>query len=200
VEIACVELFHHVPTGRRWQRYINPRRDVPEDALDVHGLTEDFLSKYSDFSEIVDEFREFVGSDQLVTHNAEFDIGFLNAELVRSARPPISNRYIDTLALARQRFPGAQASLDALCRRFAIDLSGRGKHGATIDCDLLAAVYVELLGGRQPDLDLVQPAAAEIGAVRFARPPRPHAASVEELAAHDAMLKSLTAPLWLTEA
>jgi DNA polymerase-3 subunit epsilon len=200
VEIACVELSYHIPTGRKWQCYVNPRRDIPQEALEVHGLTEEFLSKYSDFSEIADDLLDFIGGDQLVTHNAEFDLGFLNAELVRLERLPIVSKYIDTLALARQRFPGAPASLDALCRRFGIDSSGREKHGAAIDCNLLAAVYIELLGGRQPGLDLIQPADTAIASVRLARPARPHAPSIEELAAHEAMLQSLIAPLWHSEA
>jgi DNA polymerase-3 subunit epsilon len=200
VEIACVELLHHLPTGRKWQRYINPQRDMPPDALEVHGLTEAFLSNYPVFSEIADEFLAFVGSDRLVTHNAEFDIGFLNAELARANRSPISGASVDTLAMARQSFPGAPASLDALCRRFGIDASGRDKHGASIDCDLLAAVYLELLGGRQPGLDLMRPLDTAVVVERLARPPRPHAPSIEELAAHAAMLQLLKAPIWLTEA
>jgi DNA polymerase III subunit epsilon len=172
---------------------------MPQDALDVHGLTTEFLSKYQEFSEIADEFLAFVDGDQLVTHNAEFDIGFLNAELVRANRSSISSKYVDTLAMARQRFPGAPASLDALCRRFGIDASGRSMHGAAIDCDLLAAVYLELLGGRQPGLDFVHPIDAAVATVRLARAARPHAPSVEELSAHRAMLQLLTAPLWLTE-
>jgi DNA polymerase-3 subunit epsilon len=200
VEIACVELVQHVMTGRKWQRYLNPERDIPQEALRVHGLTNEFLSKYAPFSEVADEFLAFVAGDQLVTHNAEFDIGFINAELIRSHRPPISVDHVDTLALARQRFPGAPASLDALCRRFGIDLSGREKHGAQIDSELLAAVYLELIGGRQPGLDLVQPIGAAIATARNVRKARPHAPSVDELAAHSAMLQSLARPLWLTEA
>lgn len=200
VEIACIELLHHIPTGRKWQRYVDPERDIPQDALSVHGLTMEFLSRYAPFCEIADEFVAFVGGDRLISHNAEFDLGFLNAELVRSNRPPISGDHIDTLALARQRFPGAPASLDALCRRFGIDLSGREKHGAVIDCALLAAVYVELLGGRQPGLDFARPAVVAEAMARVARTARPHAPSVEELAAHEALLHLLTMPLWLSEA
>ena len=199
VEIACVELLHHIRTGRKWQRYLNPEREVPEDAFRVHGLTAEFLSQYTTFSEVADEFLAFVGGDRLVTHNAEFDLGFLNAELIRSRRPPISGDHVDTLALARQRFPGAPASLDALCRRFGIDLSCREKHGAEIDCELLAAIYLELIGGRQPGLDLARPIEAVITTMRRPRTARPHAPSAAELAAHDAMLQSLAKPLWLTE-
>jgi DNA polymerase III subunit epsilon len=200
VEIACVELMHHIRTGRRWQCYLNPQREVPQDAFRVHGLTTEFLSKYAPFAEIADEFLAFVGGDRLVTHNAEFDLGFLNAELIRSHRPPISSDHVDTLTLARQRFPGAPASLDALCRRFGIDLSGRDKHRAEIDCELLAAVYLELIGGRQPGLDLAQPIDAVIATARGPRKARPHAPSADELAAHCAMLQSLAKPLWLSEA
>jgi DNA polymerase III subunit epsilon len=200
VEVACLELFHHMPTGRKWQSYVNPGRDIPEDARDVHGLTAEFLAQYPSFSEIADELLTFIGDDLLVTHNAEFDLAFLNAELRRSRRSPISVACIDTLALARQRFPGAPASLDALCRRFTIDLSARARHGAEIDCRLLAAVYLELLGGRQPGLDFVRPAQTAVAMARIARPARRHAPSAEELAAHNAMLELLTAPLWRTEA
>jgi len=201
VEIACVELIHHIPTGRRFHRYVNPERDMPEDALAVHGLTAEFLGRQALFAAILDELLEFIGTDLLVIHNAEFDLAFLNAELTRLQREPITSGYVDTLAMARRRFPGSPASLDALCRRFVIDLSGRVEHGAQIDCDLLAAVYLELLGGRQPGLDFALPAAAlAIDVVRVARPPRPHAPSAEELVAHLAMLKTISEPLWLAEA
>jgi DNA polymerase III subunit epsilon len=200
VEIACVELVHHIPTGRKWQRYVNPERDMPQDALGIHGLTGEFLSRYEPFANVVDELMAFIGRDRLVTHNAEFDLGFLNSELVRANRPPVSGDHVDTLALARQRFPGAPASLDALCRRFGIDLSGREKHGAAIDCALLAEVYLELLGGRQPDLDFVRPPDLTVAAVRVARAARPHAPSLDELAAHNALLQLLNRPLWLSDA
>jgi DNA polymerase III subunit epsilon len=200
VEIACVELLHHIPTGRDFHRYVNPGRDIPMDALSVHGLTAEFLSAHPPFASIVDDLLAFIGSDPLVIHNAEFDLAFLNMELARLDRPPIAISHIDTLAMARQRYPGAPASLDALCRRFAVDATDRLNHGAKIDCSLLAAVYLELIGGRQPGLDFIAPAAAGIAAIRVARAPRPHAPSTEELAAHRAMLELLTAPLWLAEA
>ncbi len=200
VEIAGIELAHHVPTGRKFHRYVNPERDMPDEALAVHGLTSEFLAGFPPFAAVIDEFLDFVAGDPLVIHNAEFDLAFLNSELERAGRPRLAGNHVDTLALARQRYPGAPASLDALCRRFAIDLSGRGKHGAVIDCDLLAEVYIELLGGRQPGLDLAAGVAARIvvaGPVGGpARPPRPHAPSVEELAAHAAMLELIAAPLW----
>jgi len=199
VEIACIELVHHVPTGRRFHRYVNPGRDVPGDALAVHGLTTEFLARQQPFAAVLDELLRFVGPDPLVIHNAEFDLAFLNAELARLQREPIAPGYVDTLAMARRRFPGSPASLDALCRRFAIDLSGRLEHGAEIDCRLLAAVYLELLGGRQPGLDFALPTALPTDVARVARPPRPHAPSAEELVAHLAMLKTVSEPLWLAE-
>jgi DNA polymerase III subunit epsilon len=199
VEIACIELVHHVPTGRRFHRYVNPERDMPADALAVHGLTAEFLTRQPLFAAVLDELLGFIGSDRLVIHNAEFDLAFLNAELARAQRGPIASEFIDTLALARRRFPGSPASLDALCRRFAVDLSDRIEHGAQIDCGLLAAVYLELLGGRQPALDFAAPAANEVEIARNMRKPRPHAPSETELAAHLAMLKSITEPLWLAE-
>jgi DNA polymerase III subunit epsilon len=200
VEIAGIELLHHIPSGREFHRYVNPERDMPEDALAVHGLTAEFLTAHPTFDAVVDELLAFIGSDCVVSHNAAFDLGFLNAELARLDRAPMTCPYVDTLAMARQRFPGAPASLDALCRRFAVDLSVRASHGAKIDCDLLAAVYLELLGGRQPDLDFAAPAEAVVAAVRIARPPRPHAPTAPEIEAHCAMLGLLREPLWLVEA
>jgi DNA polymerase III subunit epsilon len=200
VEIACIELDNQVPTGRSFQRWVNPERDMPADALLVHGLTSDFLMRQPVFADIVDELMGFIGTDPLVIHNAEFDLAFLNAELVRLGRPPIGSPHVDTLSLARRRFPGAPASLDALCRRFSIDLSDRVTHGAEIDCALLAAVYVELLGGRQPGLEFAAPRSTTAAAgVREVRPPRPHMPSAEELIAHRAMLATIAAPLWLAE-
>src|SRR5271166_6921270 len=169
VEIACIELAHHIPTGREFHRYVNPGRDIPADAHAVHGLSEEFLAAHPPFEAVIDEFLMFIGADPLVIHNAEFDIAFLNAELARLQREPITSGFIDTLAMARRRFPGSPSSLDALCRRFAIDLSGRVEHGAEIDCGLLAAVYLELLGGRQPGLDFALPAALALDVARVAR-------------------------------
>lgn len=200
VEIACLELFHHIPTGRSFHRYLDPERDMPEDARAIHGLGAEFLTGQPLFAAIVDELLAFIGPDPLVIHNAEFDLAFLNAELTRLGRSPIGVAHVDTLALARRRFPGSPASLDALCRRFALDLSVREKHGAEVDCRLLAAVYVELLGGRQPGLDFVLPETAAVAASRERRAPRPHAPTADELAEHEEMLALLTAPLWRTEA
>ena len=199
VEIACVELVQHVPTGRKFHCYVNPEREMPEEALAVHGITAEFLASRPPFAGIVDELLNFIGMDRLVIHNAEFDLAFLNAELARLQRPPIDCGFVDTLGLARVRFPGAPASLDALCRRFGIDLSIRVQHGAEVDCGLLAAVYLELLGGRQPGLDFAMPAAEVVAAERIQRAPRPHAASAEELIAHQAMLQTLVDPIWLMD-
>jgi DNA polymerase-3 subunit epsilon len=200
VEIACVELVHHVPTGRSFHRYVNPERDMPADALAVHGLTAEFLARQPPFAAGLDELLVFIGSDPLVIHNAEFDLAFLNAELARLQREPITSGYVDTLTMARRRFPGSPASLDALCRRFDIDLSSRVEHGAEIDCSLLAAVYLELLGGRQPGLEFAGPTALAVEVTRVVRAPRPHAPTAEELAAHMAMLKMISEPLWLAQA
>jgi DNA polymerase-3 subunit epsilon len=202
VEVACIELMHHIPSGRKFHRYVNPERDMPAEAHAVHGLSAEFLAEHPRFDTIADELLGFIGDDQVVIHNAEFDLAFLNAELARLGRPPLACRFVDTLTMARQRFPGAPASLDALCRRFEIDLSAREKHGADIDCFLLASVYLELLGGRQPVLDLAAgagDAALNQGgaALRQPRPPRPHLPTEEELAAHRAMLAAIKSPLWL---
>jgi len=154
VEIGCVELNFHVPTGRELHLYINPERDMPEEAFAIHGISEDFLKDKPIFADIVDEFLEFLGDDAaLVIHNAPFDAKFLNWELEALKKPPIpGTRLIDTLEIARKKYPGGSNSLDALCRRFDVDLSVREKHGAVIDCRLLAAVYLELIGGKQPGL------------------------------------------------
>lgn len=197
VEIACIELVHHVPTGHKFHRYVNPERDMPEEALAVHGITAEFLANQAPFAAIADELLAFIGSDRLVIHNAEFDLAFLNAELARLQREPVSSAFVDTLGLARLRFPGAPASLDALCRRFDIDLSDRVEHGAEIDCGLLAAVYLELLGGRQPGLDFTMPANEIALTERIVRPPRPHSPSAAEVIAHQAMLRMITEPIWL---
>lgn len=199
VEIGCVELEGLIPTGRTYQVYVNPERDMPPEAEAVHGLSSQFLAGQPLFAEIVESFLDFIGGEApLVIHNAEFDLRFLNAELERLERPPLPPaRAIDTVAIARRKFPGAQASLDALCRRFNVDASARDKHGALLDAELLAQVYLELVGGRQPGLGLtVTPEAAESERAREARPPRPHAASAEEIAAHERFLETVTEPIW----
>lgn len=203
IEIGCIELHNHVPTDGKFHRYINPERDVPAEAAAVHGLTRERLQHEPVFAEIVDEFLRFIGDSRLVIHNAGFDIGFLNAELSRLGRPLLPmDRAIDTVAMARRQFPGAPASLDALCRRFGIDNSNRQLHGALLDADLLAQVYLELRGGRQPDFIRTETVAIveqTVERTRTHRAPRRFAPSEEELAAHRAMVKSLANPLWPIE-
>jgi DNA polymerase-3 subunit epsilon len=199
VEIAAIELVNHLPTGQFFHKYVNPERDMPEGALAIHGLTSEFLAKHPTFAAVAAEFLDFIGNDPLVIHNAEFDLAFLNAELKRIGLTPIASTYTDTLLVARRRFPGQPANLDALCRRFAIDLSAREKHGARLDGELLAAVYLELIGGRQPGFELtasVAKTAAQTAAARIMRPPRPHAPSLAELAAHAVLVGKLKQPLW----
>lgn len=155
VEIGAVELFNHVPTGKTYHQYINPLRSMPEEAFNVHGLSEEFLADMPVFERVGQAFLEFVGDSQMVIHNASFDMKFLNAELEWAKMRKLPNtQALDTLAIARKRFPGSPASLDALCRRFGIDNSKREKHGALLDSEILAEVYLELTGGRQPDFVL----------------------------------------------
>lgn len=204
VEIGCIELINHVPSGRpdgERQYYINPERPMPADALAVHGLSNEFLAGKPVFAEIADEFLAFIGDAPLVIHNAEFDMKFLNAELQRLGLPALPrSRAIDTLALARRRFPGAQASLDALCRRYDIDNAGRTLHGALLDSTLLAEVYLELIGGRQPGLTLAtvnrSAGAGPEASRRAQRAPRPHAPTAAEVEAHQALLEQITDPIW----
>ncbi|GGE20334.1 DNA polymerase-3 subunit epsilon [Gemmobacter megaterium] len=155
VEIGAVELFNHMPTGRTYHQYINPERDMPTEAFAVHGLSEEFLRNHPVFRNIGEAFLDFVGDARLIIHNAAFDIKFLNFELGRIGLTHLQwDRVVDTLAMARRKFPGSPASLDALCRRFGVDNSAREKHGALLDSEILAEVYLELIGGRQPDLVL----------------------------------------------
>ncbi|MCA8869652.1 MAG: DNA polymerase III subunit epsilon [Rhodobacteraceae bacterium] len=155
VEIGAIELFNHMPTGAIYHQYINPERSMPEEAFAVHGLGDEFLADKPVFAMIADAFLEFVGDARLVIHNASFDMKFINAELGWLDRQHLPmSQAIDTLEIARKRFPGAQNSLDALCRRFAVDNAAREKHGALLDSELLAEVYLELIGGRQPDFML----------------------------------------------
>jgi DNA polymerase III subunit epsilon len=155
VEIGAVELFNHMPTGRTYHQYINPKRQMPKEAFEVHGLGDDFLRDKPLFPAIARAFLEFIGDAPLVIHNASFDMKFLNAELQWADLPPLPNdRAVDTLLITRKKFPGSPASLDALCRRFSIDNSMREKHGALLDSEILAEVYLELVGGRQPDFGL----------------------------------------------
>lgn len=204
VELGCIEMVNRVPTGQTFHAYFNPDRDMPAAAEAVHGLSITFLSDKPRFHERAGEFLDFIGDSMLVAHNAGFDFGFINAELEMCGLEPVSRtRMIDTVALAKVRHPGAKLSLDALCTRYGIDRSHRTKHGALLDAELLAQVYVELTGGRQIGLSLVaerseitaQPVAVAVREREF-RPPRPHAASEAELAAHAAFLETVSAPLW----
>ena len=204
VEIGCVEMLNRAETGRHFHAYFNPDRPMPFGAQAVHGLTDIFLSDKPRFSERVQELLDFLEDSPLVAHNASFDFGFLNHELGLCGRGNVcTSRMVDTLTLARSRHPGAKHSLDALCTRFGVDRSHRVKHGALLDAQLLAQVYVELTGGRQIHLGLVEDTAdAEIAplpgtvTIREPRVPRPHSAAVEELVRHRAFVSKLVNPLW----
>jgi DNA polymerase-3 subunit epsilon len=202
VELGCVELMNMVATGNTFHVYFNPEMIMPAGAQDIHGLSDEFLADKALFADQAEAFLEFIGDAQLVIHNASFDIGFLNAELDRVGKGKLTNPYVDTVQLARRKFPGQRASLDSLCERFGVDNSSRTKHGALLDSELLAEVYLELCGGRQRDLGLAAETGgrATPGRVVVAaeiRPARPHAASAAELAAHVAFLGKLSDPLWL---
>jgi DNA polymerase-3 subunit epsilon len=208
VEIGCVELENHVPTGKILHIYLNPERDVPAEAEAVHGLSTKFLKDKPLFAEVYTELLDFVDGAKLVIHNAEFDIKFLNAELATVGHPGFKLKdAIDTLKIAREKFPGSPANLDALCRRFGVDNSGREYHGALLDSELLAEVYLELLGGRQHGLGLAaqgdNASGPENAAIsqqatrqRSVREKRSFPVSAEEDAAHQALLGKLTDPLW----
>ncbi len=203
IEIGCLEMINRIATGESFHHYIDPEREVPAEAEAIHGISTAQLAGKPLFGDIVADLEAFLGDDKLVIHNASFDLGFLNAELERLGRAPLDGaRAVDTLQIARRKFPGAPASLDALCKRFGVDNSSRTYHGALLDAELLADVYVELVGGRQAGLDLATTAAAGKGtgaaakAAREPRPPRPHAASAAELAAHDAFMETLENPVW----
>ena len=207
VEIGCIELKNHLPTGNVYHQYINPERDMPEEAFNVHGLSIDFLKSYPVFSAVADEFLSFIDGATLVIHNARFDLKFLNYELAQLNKTLINHaEVIDTLMLARDKFPGSPASLDALCRRFNVDNTGREKHGALLDSELLAAVYLELIGGRQQTLSLSN----DVDTAGFAaytdpilgrnkRPVRPiriFEASAEELELHRQLVEKISDPFW----
>lgn len=203
IEIAALELVGDLPTGRSYRTLIDPERDVPEEASRVHGFTAADLEGQPKFAEVVDEFLSFIGDDPLIAHNARFDFGFLNAELKRAGRKPLDMaRMVDTLDMARERFPGMPNSLDALCRRFGVDLSARTTHNALLDCKLLADVYVELMGGRQHGLGLVADG-THGPAVMYEAPASRRVVRVVptqvELAAHRAFLEELKEPVWNAE-
>lgn len=199
-EIGAIELMNHLPTGNTLHLYVNPGRPMPAEAFAVHGLSDEFLRDKPPFHAVARQFLDFIGESVLVIHNATFDMGFLDHELAQAGHERIGMaRVIDTLTMARQRFPGSPASLDALCRRFGVDNSRRVQHGALLDCELLAQVYLELLGGRQPGLLLAEaagPAGTPAGvgkAIRAKARPAPLAPRLteNEATAHDALVESL---------
>lgn len=205
LEVAAVELVNLVPTGRFYHQLIDPEREVPEEATKVHGFTWDMLRDKPKFAEIAPAMLEFLGDDPIVAHNAPFDFGFLDAELKKAGHRPLDRaRMVDTLVLAKKRFPGLPNSLDALCRRYGIDNSMRTSHNALLDVQLLAQVYLELMGGKQPGLALAaRPVASSASSIQLdtapvARTPRPIVPSEAEIAAHAAFLGKLKEPLWST--
>lgn len=206
VEIGAVELINHMPTGKIYHQYINPEKEVPEDAFKVHGLSYDFLKDYPIFEKIADEWLEFIGNDSiLVAHNASFDINFLNFELKQLCKPILPwTRVIDTLEIARNTFPGARNNLDALCRRFGVDNSNRTNHGALLDAELLAKVYLELMGGEEPTMGLETEKAAKGNGNNFVhdnktfRESRVFTLSEDEKKQHEEFLqKKLKNPVWM---
>jgi DNA polymerase III subunit epsilon len=205
IEIGCIEIINRIPTGQEFHHYLNPERDVHAGAVAVHGLTRDFLKDKPLFKDVADLFLGFIGDAPIVMHNASFDVAFLNAELARLDRPPLtSDRVVDTLMLARRRHPAGPNSLDALCKRYGIDNSKRTKHGALMDSLLLAGVYVELLGERQATLGLNGQGTQSVArqsrqdAARQRPAPLPARLSAEDELAHRAFAKTLgTDPLWL---
>lgn len=198
IEIGCVEIVNRMRTGRTFQTYLNPERDVPDEAFRVHGISTDFLKDKPKFSEVAHKFLDFIGDDKLVIHNASFDIKFINYELnlVKQASLPM-DRAIDTLLIARKKFPGSPASLDALCKRFNVDLSGRDKHGALLDSILLSDVYAELMGGKQVTFDLAGNKAANEAHAKIEIKHRPAlAVTKEEEEAHKEFMKKIKNPAW----
>ncbi|MDC3080554.1 DNA polymerase III subunit epsilon [Rhodospirillaceae bacterium] len=199
VEIGAVELINHTPTGVNYQTYINPEKDVDPGAQEIHGLTNEFLKQHPTFGDISAEFIDFLSDSTLVIHNAPFDLAFINIELNRLGEPSISSeRVIDTLVLARKKFPGAQANLDALCRRFAIENRHRELHGALVDAALLADVYIELIGGKEPTLGLSAKNTSTVAedTTRVYQKPRSFPVTEEELELHRAFVKTLINPIW----
>lgn len=201
VEIGCIELINHVPTGNYYHTYINPERKMSQEAIGVTNLTDSFLQQFSPFKAVVNDFLNFIADSRLIIHNAKFDIGFLNAELKRLnlALLPI-DRAIDTIHLARKKFPGIQMNLDNLCRKFSISLERRNKHGALIDAELLAAVYLELIGGRQLSLGIIDNFKDEDRLNNLKsnnRPRRTFALTEEEKNAHNILVSKISNSLWL---
>jgi len=201
VEIGCVEMINRIPTGKVFHKYINPQRDMPIGAFNVHGLSEEFLSDKPLFSEICDDFINFVGNSKLIIHNAQFDMNFINAELFHIKKKGLMNdQAFCTLEYARKKFPGSPASLDALCKRFGIDISSRTKHGALLDAELLAEMYLELMGGPQVALNLgteSNEATKKISKKTKKLEARPANISSDEIAKHNEFISDLKDPLWL---
>lgn len=207
VEIGCIEMVHRVPTGSVFHAYFNPERSMPPEAEAVHGLSSAFLADKPLFMQHAADLLAFLGDAPLVAHNAGFDFGFLNAELALCNLPPVDrSRMVDTVAIARRMHPGAKLSLDALCSRYGIDRSHRVRHGALLDAELLAQLYVELMGGRQIGLELMAeapvfqaPTAPPVAAAapRSLRPLRPHAPSADELSRHAAFVEKISDAIWL---
>jgi DNA polymerase-3 subunit epsilon len=204
VEVGCIELINRFPSGKTFHRYLNPERDMPSEAFAVHGLSGEFLKDKPSFSAIADELVSFIGEVPLVAHNAAFDFGFLNAELERAGKTPVAReRMVDTLLLARRRHPAGPNGLDHLCARYGIDNSRRSKHGALLDAEILAEVYIELIGGRQASLILVESglAAADAGGaiiVRARPEPLPRRLTDGELQVHMAFIETLgSKAIWL---
>lgn len=199
VEIGCVEIFNKLPTGKRFHKYINPEREMPEEAFRIHGLSTDFLSGHPTFNDVFKEFYDFLEDSPLVIHNAEFDMRFINWELANQNHPIVEmTRAVDTLKIAREKFPGGQNNLDALCRRFNVDNSSRDLHGALLDAQLLAQVYLELSGGAQPNLVIGDDAGEEerILVDRPYREPRTFDIPQEELTTHQEFLSQISDPIW----
>ena len=204
IEIAAIELANLMPTGRTFHTLLDPERDVPEESTRIHGFTAEMLRGKAKFPEVAEEFLGFLADAPIIAHNAPFDFGFLNAELGRAKRKPLDRtRMVDSLAMAKKRFLGMPNSLDALCRRFGIDNSMRTSHNALLDVQLLAQVYLELMGGRQPGFALAAvaaaptAAAAALGGASQPRTPRPIVPGAAALAAHAAFMAKLKDPLWL---
>ncbi len=197
IEIGVVELINGMRSGRTYHAYLNPQRDVPADAVRVHGITGDMLADKPLFCDVVDDFLAFIGTDTLIIHNAQFDLEFVNAELAKVGRPALGNRIVDTMLLARRKFPMSPASLDALCRRYKIDLTDRTKHGALLDADLLAQVYLQLCGGPQATLGFADQNVQTAPASRGQRVPREaQPIPAADLARHLDFLNRLGLPQW----
>ena len=204
VEIGAVELVNRIPTGRTYHQYLNPERDIDAESIRIHGITNEHVKDMPTFAQAADAFLAFIEGAGLVIHNAPFDMKFLNFELDLMGRGPLTNTVVDTIPMARSKFPGAQVNLDALCRRFEIDLSARVYHGALLDSQLLAEVYLELMGGRQPDLAFADTESADAEAASRFRITAPKAArtfapSPEELANHEAYIAKIANSLWQSD-